>query len=141
MSNEITIGESGTESPPTFGMDHPTVNVTYPDGAEEPVDPEYEIVVANTMFDADLGETRVDRLELTDTCEDHWKIQQEIADARGAFEADYGYPALEELQVELVYFRTVGDEKTLCVQLRGPVDHRTQLSQLSMYVDERLRSA
>lgn len=147
MSNDININSQSTEpDQPEIGLDHPTVEVEYPDGGSETVDPDYDIIIANDphSLDADIGETRVTRLELTesnvDFTFDKQHIQHDVSDAVAVFESEYGYP-LVDVCVETVYYRIVDDWRTLCVQLRGSKADRQKLSQLALHVDERLRTA
>lgn len=147
MSNELDLTASSTDPEPdpdpTFGIAHPTVNVEYPDGKSETVSPDYDIILANSFPDTEIGETRVNRLELTEAADDLDKstIREAVAAARDEFRESCGQSTADRLNVELVYFRTVGGEKALCVQLRGPFGMRGPLSQLSSLVDEKLRVA
>lgn len=143
MSNEIELSPSGTETEPTFGISHPTVDVEMPDGQRETVEPDYDIISAHNPLDAkEIGETLVSRLELSETAHGPFSkesVRENIATALEEFIDEYG-PMHDRLRVELAYFRTVGDERSLCVQLRGPSDDREGISRLAMQVDERLRS-
>lgn len=149
MSNDfttpVTTDEATTDHIP--GIDHPTttVDVTYPDGATEEVEPEYDIITMcdpETELGVGLRETRVTRLELSEATAasfDKHHIQQDLGTAHGEFEAEYGYPNAA-VCVELAYFRVIDGEKTLCVQLRGEEGDQHHLSQFALHVDEWLRT-
>lgn len=144
MSNDFNLTEVQSSTAPT--IDDQPVDVDYPDGTVERVEPECDIFLATgprESLEAPLEKTRTSRLEMVEeTYSGHFDkqhIQQDLIDARAVFEAEYGYPDADVI-IELAYFRTVGGKKTLCVQLRGAADEVRYLSQFFLHVDERLRN-
>lgn len=133
--------DTATSTDIDIGLDHPTVDVevtTY-----ETVEPEYDVIVADdphSHFD-DLKQTKVSRLERVVETDgvDHFDAINAIHDGLETYHEEYAAPDGFDPIVERAYTRTVGDEDTLCVHLRGAYDNRVALSRLLMAVDEALR--
>lgn len=140
-SGTATDNHSDPTGHPPIGIDHPTVDVEYT--VRETIEPEYELIQfsdPNSHFDA-LETTKVSRLERVIKTDDvtHQEINRALTDGKVTFERENVPADSFDPLLERAYIREVGDERAVCVHLRGEFENRGDLSRLLMAIDEALR--